>query len=108
MTSTEDIVSIMDSIVDPKNRSLLECMADDMNSHIRAINRLGKRTVMTPDDVHNLFVRWSLTARAAMPPYPDQSAEKRPNMMDTFKRGIEEQEAARGKRLHPALSDPGE
>ena len=110
MSGADDMVTIIDGITDPKNRVLMECMTEDINSHIRAIKKLARREFLTVDDVHNLFVRWSITARAAQPiGAPTTGAAEpstRENLLDKFARDLDAGEALRGRRAHPALSDP--
>ncbi len=106
MTSADDMIAVIDGVTDPKNRVLMECMTEDLNSHIRTIQKLSKRSFLTVDDVHNLFVRWSITARAAQQaPAPIGEPTTRENMLEKFARDIQTDRA--GRRAHPAL-EPSE
>ena len=105
MSGADDMVTIIDGITDPKNRVLMECMTDDLNSHITTIKKLSKRSFLTVDDVHNLFVRWSITARAAQaaPPSSIPEPPTRENMMDRIARDLQDGATLRGRKVHPAL-----
>lgn len=104
MSGADDMVTIIDGITDPKNRVLMECMTDDLNSHITTIKKLSKRSFLTVDDVHNLFIRWSITARAAQAAPPSTpEPPTRENMMDRIARDLQDGATLRGRKAHPAL-----
>ena len=91
------IINLLTRLRDTESNEVLDCLTNDLNTHVHNSAMLARRPRLDRDDMIDILDRWTITLRSIRrsAPGPQTFAPKRENHMDKVMTGLEAELASR-------------